>query len=62
MRKTKLTLSRETLRSLATHDGTLRGVVGGIATTPITQCAASICVLTCPVVCKTRSAQIACPP
>lgn len=49
MRKTtKLSLSRETLRHLAAPE--LSGAAGGV-TTPITKCAASICVDTCIKIC-----------
>jgi hypothetical protein len=48
MRKTKkLQLSRETLRHLATPESALRGAAGGAKTTPLTDCAATICVATC---------------
>jgi hypothetical protein len=61
MLKTRLTLNRETLRNLAAPNDTLRGVAGGIISTPITQCAASLCVMTCPALCKeTQSVRVAC--
>jgi hypothetical protein len=47
MRKTKkLQLSRETLRHLAAPGHVLRNAAGG-ATTPLTDCALSICEATC---------------
>lgn len=62
-RRTKLNLSRETLRHLAAPSE-LRAAAGGITalthcvSCPITQCAVSICIGTC---FKCPSAVVACP-
>jgi hypothetical protein len=58
MKKNLLLLNRETLRNLAAHDSTLRGVPGGIATTSITQCGDSV--NTNPHLCRTLSVLMAC--